>query len=322
LAVGSIPAVSAQGLEKRFGDKVAVCGVSFEVEAGEVFGLLGPNGAGKTTTLRMLAGLYRPDAGDAMVAGFSASRDADRLREHVGLLTEQPGLYDRLTARENLTFFARLYGVNRSEVDGKIDHWLGRLGLSEKRDERAGTLSKGQRQKLAIARAFLHEPPVVLLDEPTSGLDPESASVVRETIAALSGEGRTLILCSHNLFEVERLCRRVGVLRATPGEGGRLLLVTEVSHLRGRARITTIRLTGQAEPFVAAVRDLPGIAAAHAEGARLRLEFADGAIATPQAIAVLVQQGAEILEVTLAERHLEDAYLALVADRDMEAGAA
>jgi ABC-2 type transport system ATP-binding protein len=318
----SIPAVRAQGLGKRFGDKLAVSGVTFEVAAGEVFGLLGPNGAGKTTTLRMLAGLYRPDEGEATVAGISASQDPDRLRERVGLLTEQPGLYDRLTARENLTFFARLYGVPRSEVDARIDHWLGRLGLAEKRDERAGTLSKGQRQKLAIARAFLHEPPVVFLDEPTSGLDPESASVVRETIAALSGEGRTLILCSHNLFEVERLCRRVGVLRALPGEGGKLLLVTEVSHLRGRARITTVRLTGRAEPFVSVVQALPGVAGAQAEGDRLRIEFADGVVATPQAIAALVSRGAEILEVTLAERHLEDAYLALVADRDMEAGAA
>jgi ABC-2 type transport system ATP-binding protein len=316
------PVVRASDLGKRFGPIPAVSGVSFEVQAGEVFGLLGPNGSGKTTTLRMLAGLYRPDEGDAVVAGLSASQAPDRLRERVGLLTEQPGLYDRLTARENLAFFARLYGVKRSEVDGRIDHWLGRLGLSEKRDERAGTLSKGQRQKLAIARAFLHEPPVVLLDEPTSGLDPESASVVRETIAALSGEGRTLILCSHNLFEVERLCRRVGVLRARPGEGGKLLLVTEVSHLRGRAKTTTIRLAGPAEPFVQALRSLPGVIGAQAEGTQLRLEFAEGVVATPQAIAELVQRGAAILEVTLAERHLEDAYLALVADRDMEAGAA
>jgi ABC-2 type transport system ATP-binding protein len=318
----STPAVYAHELGKRFGGKPAVSHVSFEVQPGEVFGLLGPNGAGKTTTLRMLAGLYRPDVGEATVAGISAAGDPDRLRERVGLLTEQPGLYDRLTARENLAFFARLYGVARSEVDGRIDRWLDRLGLLEKRDERAGTLSKGQRQKLAIARAFLHEPPVVLLDEPTSGLDPESANVVRETIAALSGEGRTLILCSHNLFEVERLCRRVGVLRAFPGEGGRLLVVTEVSHLRGRARMTTIRLTTSAEPFVDALRGIPGIVAAKSEGHELRLELSDGELATPRAIAQLVQAGAAILEVALGERHLEDAYLALVADSDMEAGAA
>jgi ABC-2 type transport system ATP-binding protein len=314
--------VRARDLGKHFGDTPAVSGVSFEVASGEVFGLLGPNGAGKTTTLRMLAGLYRPDVGEAVVDGISAADDPDRLRERVGLLTEQPGLYDRLTARENLAFFARLYGVASAEVDGRIDRWLGRLGLLEKRDARAGTLSKGQRQKLAIARAFLHEPPVVLLDEPTSGLDPESANVVRETIAELSGEGRTLLLCSHNLFEVERLCRRVGVLRASPGQGGRLLLVTEVSQLRGRARLTTIRLTKEAEPFVGAMKSLPGIIAASAEGTRLRLELTDGEVATPQAVAQLVRQGAEVLEVTLGERHLEDAYLALVADSDVEEGAA
>jgi ABC-2 type transport system ATP-binding protein len=319
----STPAVSARDLGKRFGEKPAVSGITFDVEPGEVFGLLGPNGAGKTTTLRMLAGLYRPDTGEGVVAGLSATRDPDRLRERVGLLTEQPGLYDRLTARENLAFFARLYGVARAEVDGRIDHWLERLGLLEKRDERAGTLSKGQRQKLAIARAFLHEPPVVMLDEPTSGLDPESAHVVRETIAALGGEGRTLILCSHNLFEVERLCRRVGVLRAFPGQGGRLLLVTEVSQLRGRARMITIRLTGPAEPFVAALAEMPGILAAKADGTQLRLELADGEVATPRAVAHLVQRGAQVLEVSLGERHLEDAYLALVADSDdLEAGAA
>jgi ABC-2 type transport system ATP-binding protein len=316
------PAVRARDLGKRFGEKPAVSGVTFEVEPGEVFGLLGPNGAGKTTTLRMLAGLYRPDMGEAIVDGISAAHDPDRLRERVGLLTEQPGLYDRLTARENLTFFARLYGVAPAEVDARIDRWLERLGLLEKRDERAGTLSKGQRQKLAIARAFLHEPPVVLLDEPTSGLDPESANVVRETIAALSTEGRTLILCSHNLFEVERLCRRVGVLRAFPGEGGRLLVVTEVSQLRGRARMTTIRLAEAAEPFVAGVQQIPGITTAEAQGTRLKLEVADADATTPRAIALLVQQGASVLEVTLGERHLEEAYLALVADSDIEAGAA
>lgn len=310
-----IPAIRCVELGKRFGDQIALSGLTLEIAAGEVFGLLGPNGAGKTTTLRMLAGLYRPDDGEVWVAGLSGRSQADALRSQVGLLTEQPGLYDRLTAEENLSFFASLYGVPATQLGDRIERWLRLLGLWEHRERRAGTLSKGMRQKLAIARAVIHEPPIVLLDEPTSGLDPESARTVREAIASLATAGRTLVLCSHNLFEVERLCRRVAVLRPTP-QGGRLVALTEVSQLRGDgASGVRIELMGEAEPWVAATTALAGVASCVARGAVLEVEFVEGALATPVLVAALAGAGALIAAVRPRQKAFEQAYLDLMAER-------
>jgi ABC-2 type transport system ATP-binding protein len=181
-----MPSTWASDLEAQ----VAVSGLTLDIAPGEVFGLLGPNGAGKTTTLRILAGIYAPDTGHVEVAGLPHSAGRCQIREQVGLLTEQPGLYDRLTVEENLRFFASLYGVPaHARSTPRLERWLQPLGLWEHRLKRAGTLSKGMRQKLAIARAMVHEPPIVLLDEPTSGLDPESARTVRDAIASLSNAG-------------------------------------------------------------------------------------------------------------------------------------
>ena len=250
-------AIHAVDLGKRFGTQVAVSGLTLDVAPGEVFGLLGPNGAGKTTTLRILAGIYAPDTGYVEVAGVPHTQ-ADAIRGRVGLLTEQPGLYDRLNVEENLRFFAALYGVPGHEIGARLVRWLQPLGLWEHRFKRAGTLSKGMRQKLAIARAMIHEPPIVLLDEPTSGLDPESARTVRDVIAGLSTQGRTLVLCSHNLYEVEQLCRRVAILRPTEA-GGKLVALTEVSRLRTQLSAgVDIELVGEAAAWLEVSGDVAG----------------------------------------------------------------
>jgi ABC-2 type transport system ATP-binding protein len=306
-------AIRASGVAKRFGPHTAISGLSFEVESGEVFGLLGPNGAGKTTTLRILAGIYTPDEGEAEVAGLSARTQPDALRAQVGLLTEQPGLYDRLTAEENLAFFAELYGVGPAEARPRLERWLKLLGLWDHRARRAGTLSKGMRQKLAIARAMIHEPPIVLLDEPTSGLDPESARTVRDAIAALGSEGRTLVLCSHNLFEVERLCRRVAILRPSP-QGGRLVALREVSQLRSGKAGVIVDVKGEAAAWEPLVRGLGGVAASSAQGSVLEATFVDGEDPTPQLVTALAGAGAQICGVRSRTKAFEEVYLELMAE--------
>jgi ABC-2 type transport system ATP-binding protein len=214
-------AIEAAGLGKSFGGRAACTGVSFEVRRGEVFGLLGPNGAGKTTTLRMLAGLYAPDEGSATVAGFSiqpGKPGGPALRAKVGLLTESPGFYDRLTARENLLYFGRLQNASDAQTQKLLD----RFALAPHADRPFAELSRGMKQKLAIARALLHEPEVIFLDEPTVGLDPEATREVRSVIAELAAEHATIVLCTHHLDEVERLCSRAAFI------AGRLLAVHEI----------------------------------------------------------------------------------------------
>ena len=220
----------------------AVDGLSLEVKQGEVFGFLGPNGAGKTTTVRMLTCLIGPSAGRAWVNDLEVGKADLAIQSQVGILTESPGLYDRLSARYNLEFFADMYGVK--DVKGQVEKYLRLLDLWDRRDSEAGTFSKGMKQKLAIARALLHEPPVVFLDEPTSALDPEAAKTVRDFIETLRGQGRTIFLCTHNLDEAERLCERIGVFRQ------RLIAVDTPDALRRQlfGRQTVVHLASPSRP--------------------------------------------------------------------------
>ena len=217
--------IQTHDLTRRFGNATAVDGLNLSVERGEVFAFLGPNGAGKTTTVRMLTCLIAPTSGEAMVAGRRVGPDNDDIRAHIGILTEAPGLYERLNAAQNLAFFAQLYGLPAERSDAQVRRYLTLLGLWERRHEAVGTFSKGMKQKLAIARALLHEPELLFLDEPTSALDPESAKVVRDFIAELKGEGRTIFLCTHNLDEADRLCDRIGVFKTH-------LLVVDTGHCK------------------------------------------------------------------------------------------
>ena len=201
--------------------------MDLEVHRGEVLGLLGPNGAGKTTTVRMLTALIEPTEGTATIDGFDIRTQPEQVRTRVGILTETPGLYEKLSAQANLDFFARLYGLDAATRAERIEHYLRVFSLWDRRRDVAGTFSKGMKQKLAIARALLHEPSVVFLDEPTAALDPESAYVVREAIEGLRRAGRTIVLATHNLDEADRLCDRVAFVR------GGLLRVDSPARLRG-----------------------------------------------------------------------------------------
>ena len=209
----SQPVIAITKLTHRFGAHLAVNDLTLEVQPGEIFGFLGHNGAGKTTTIRLLNGLLTPSSGEMRVLGFDPLRDGPALRAHTGVLTETPSLDERLTAHDNLSIFADLYGVEKTEVRNRVEKLLGEFELLERAKEKVATFSKGMKQRLAIARALLHRPELLYLDEPTAGLDPLAAQHVHNLVLRLARrDGCTVFLCTHNLAEAERLCDRVAVL--------------------------------------------------------------------------------------------------------------
>jgi ABC-2 type transport system ATP-binding protein len=205
--------IKTKDLSKKFGDFLAVDGVNLEVKAGEVLALLGPNGAGKTTTVRMLTSVLRPTSGWARIAGYDVVEKPEKVRASVGVLTEQHGLYGRMPGDEYLDFFAQIYGMDDVTRRQQVDYLLNQFGLDEARHRRVAEYSKGMRQKLALARALIHNPLVLLLDEPTSAMDPESARLVRNSITELRSAERSIILCTHNLAEAEELADQIAIIR-------------------------------------------------------------------------------------------------------------
>lgn len=301
-------AIETSRLTRAFGQHLVVDRLTLAIPAGSVFGFLGPNGAGKTTTVRMLAALIAPTDGEAVIAGHRLGKENMAIRSSVGILTETPGLYNRLSARQNLLFFARLYGLDRQRAAARVEYYLRLLDLWERRDERVGSFSKGMRQKLAIARALLHEPEVVFLDEPTAGLDPEAARTVREFIKNLRAEGRTIFLTTHNLHEADQLCDQVAVFRA------RLLRVDTPANLRigmfGRG--TLIRVVGEAKHWLEIARALPFVGAVTAHEDLLTVRLNDPDYQNPLLIRALVTAGAQLRYVESLSHSLEEVYLGLI----------
>lgn len=297
--------LSAHHLTRRFGDRVAVDDVSFDLAAGEIFALLGPNGSGKTTTLRMLAGLIAPSSGSVSMDGQTLGPEsATRLRREIGFLTESPGLWDRLSVRRNLSVYARLYGLPQP---GKaVDEALGLFDLASRADDRAAHLSKGLKQRVALARALLHDPRIVLLDEPTAGLDPESARDVRELVLRLRHRRRVVLLSTHNLDEVERVADRVAVLRS------RLVALDTPAALRARLFEPRVRivLSEAAQRFAGALQ-ATGAGDVRFDGAEISVRL-DGALTTGALVRHLVQAGAEIESVVQEQPSLEAVYLKLL----------
>ncbi len=221
--------IEAQDLRKSFGTVHAVDGVSFAARAGEVFGVLGPNGAGKTTTLRLLATTIKPDGGTATVRGHDIVREPIKVRENLGVLTSNIGLYPRLTARENVAYFARLYGLSAAATTRRIDELFHLLDMEDYAGRRADTFSTGMKQKVAIARAVVHDPPVMIFDEPTSGLDVLGARTVVDFIRACRAAGKCVLLSTHQMVEVAKLCDRVAIIHA-----GRIQAAGTVPELLAR----------------------------------------------------------------------------------------
>jgi len=313
-----LSSIETEGLTKRFGSLTAVDRLSFKVKGGEIFGLLGPNGAGKTTTIRMLASLISPTEGYALINGHDVVKESLRVREIVGILTENPSLYDRLTAHENMKFFAEAYGItDRVERDGRIRELLDFFDLWERRGDKAGNFSKGMKQKLAIARALVHSPEILFLDEPTSGLDPKSSKDIRDLMEGLSRrENQTILLSTHRLEDAERLCSRVMIIK----DGGSVI-VGSPEELRRRMAGTPlleVRLRKADERIVRSVKSLEQVSAVSldAEPGRMVIRLSDVEEATPLVVRSVVQAGGMILSVNVVEPSLEEAYLKLVGGED------
>ena len=296
-------------LTKRFDHLTAVQDLDLEVREGEVFGFLGPNGAGKTTTLRLLCALIAPTSGTAEVAGFRLGRDDERIRASVGILTEQPGLYERQSAEDNLLFFAALFGLSRATARSQTERYLRLMGLWDRRTEAVATFSRGMKQKMAIARAALHEPRIVFLDEPTTGLDPDAARTVREFIAQIRGEGRTVFLCTHNLDEADRLCDRIAFFRRS------VIRIDTPAKLRAElyGHTTEFRvMPGPSADQLQRVQSVAGVDRAHLENGSIIVASADPLAVNPNVVRALVGAGAEIAYVTERRASLEDVYLRVV----------
>jgi ABC-2 type transport system ATP-binding protein len=300
--------LTAQHLTRRFGNRVAVDDLSFDLLPGEIFALLGPNGAGKTTTLRMVAGLIEPSSGHVTIGGKEVTRHtASGLRSQIGFLTEMPGLWDRLTVTQNLLVYARLHRLPHPHA--AIDQALDLLDLRDRAGDPAVQLSKGLRQRVALARTLLHRPTIVLLDEPTAGLDPESACEVRELILRLRSERRTIVLSTHNLDEVERVANRVAVMRT------RLVALDTPAALRvhlfgARLRIVVV----QAGASFVNVLEKAGFTDVRTDGETLSIGVDDPAADAPLIVRRLVEAGASVVMVMPEQPSLEEVYLTLMRD--------
>ena len=308
----SVPVIQTSSLSRRFGEKNAVDELTLEVQAGEIFGFLGHNGAGKTTTVRLLNGVLEPTDGTAKVLGLDPQKEGPSLRARTGVLTETPSLDERLTARENLSFYAELYNVPRGEVVDRVDVLLAEFDLAERADEKVGGYSKGMKQRLALARALLHKPEVLFLDEPTAALDPVAARHVHTMVENLARrEGCTVFLCTHNLVEAQRLCDRVAVL-----EHGRLVALGTPSELT-RQYVKHLELDLEVDPMqtAAALQILQRfpelvIGAPKQEKDILTLTIC-GWGSIPELLSILVNEGLRVYRLAPREVDLEEVYFAI-----------
>jgi ABC-2 type transport system ATP-binding protein len=305
-------AIRAEGLAKSFGEHRAVDDLTLDVAPGEVLALLGPNGAGKTTTVRLLNGVLAPDAGGATVLGLDPTVDGEELRRRTGVLTETAGLDDRLTARENVLFTARIRGYGRQEAERRTDDVLERFAMTDLAGQRCHGFSTGQRKRVALARALLHDPDLLFLDEPTSGLDPSATREVIGLIARLATEeGRTVVLCTHFLGEAGRLADRMAVLNR-----GRLVVFGRPDDIAAElwpGLDVDVDLDGAAPPdLVTVVRDLPGVLDARPSDPGLRV-VVEGREVVPQLAAALTSRGLGVYGVTPKPPTLEDVYFAIEA---------
>ncbi len=297
--------IHAQDLSKQFGDFWAVDGVNLDVRPGEVLALLGQNGAGKTTTVRMLTSVLRPTRGTAFVGGYDVVAQPEKVRAAVGVLTEQHGLYLRMSGLEYLDYFGRIYRLSPAERRQRCEYLLEYFGLSEAAGQTIGQYSKGMRQKLAIARALIHSPRVLLLDEPTSAMDPESAHLVRQSIAGLRAENRTIVICTHNLIEAEMLADHVAIIYR-----GRIVVSGTVAALKREllgppeydVRVRDGRLTG---PL-----NLPaGVTLAETSNNHLRFRVEDPQVNNPLLLHCLLESGLQVITLEEVPRSLEQVYL-------------
>lgn len=302
-------AIQIRNIRRDFGQVRALDGLTLDVPSGIVFGFLGPNGAGKTTTIRLLLGLVEPTSGGAQVLGFDTSSQADLIRSHTGALLENTGIYEQLSAEDNLEFYGRVYDLEPEQRRARIRELLVGIGLWERRKERAGDWSRGMRQKLAIARAMLHRPSLVLLDEPTAGLDVEAAVAVREDLTSLAAsEGVTIFLTTHNMSEAEKICNHVAVIRK-----GRLVAEGHPDELRAKSGSPQLEVIGRgfSEAVLDRLRENPVVLAAETSNGRLTIDLQSSTDPAPL-VSLLVSEGAQVEEVRRGSASLEEVFLTLM----------
>lgn len=302
--------IETNDLSKQFHDFWAVEGVTINVQPGQILAFLGQNGAGKTTTVRMLTALLEPTRGWARVAGYDVSTHGNEVRASVGVLTEQHGLYVRMNALEYLDFFGQVYSLSPQARKARSEYLLDYFGLSYAAKRRIGEYSKGMRQKLALARALIHEPPVLLLDEPTSAMDPESARLVRDEIARLKSSQRSIVICTHNLAEAEALADTVAIIYR-----GRILMQGSLDELKDNILGSAEYEAQLAEAWTPSGLTLPeGVTMHQLDGTRLRFQVKQPREVNPQLVHALSAGHAPVVAFQEVPRTLEQAYLKAMAE--------
>lgn len=302
-------AIRVEGLTRDFGTVRAVDNLSLEVPSGIIFGFLGPNGAGKTTTIRLLLGLLEPTAGRAEILGFDSKTQAEDVRTRTGALLEHSGVYEHLSAEDNLEFYGRVWRLPIEERQARIKELLTHLGLWDRRKDPAGKWSTGMRQKLALARVLIHRPPLVLLDEPTAGLDVMAATAMRDDLEALAErEGVTVFLTTHNMVEAERLCAQVAVIRE-----GSLMAIGHPDELRARAGGPRVVIVGRGfgESALELLRARPEVVAAEVQNSHLIIDLREETDTAPL-VSLLVSEGVQVEEVRRGKASLEEVFLTLM----------
>jgi ABC-2 type transport system ATP-binding protein len=304
--------IETEFLTKKFDGLTAVDALTFRVQDGEIFGLLGPNGAGKTTTVRMLCCLISKTSGEARIGDYVVGSDVDspKIRRMIGLVPDNVGLYEDMTAYDNLDFYGQLYDLAEADRRANIRRFLTMLGLWEKRDVAAGTFSKGMKQKLAIARALVHEPEVLFLDEPTVNLDPESAKTVRDFLLELKKQKKTIFLNTHNLDEAQRVCDRIAILNT------RLMALGSPEELERSvgSRKTVVQLTQVTDAILGALRKLLVVNLV-VDGSRLIIDVVDPEKENPAILRAIFEAGGVVQSASVSSSTLEDAYLKLVREK-------
>ncbi len=305
-------AIRTQQLTRNFGAVRAVDGLTMEVPTGIMFGFLGPNGSGKTTTIRLLLGLLEANSGAAQVLGYDTCTQAEQIRQHSGALLEHNGIYERLSAADNLEFYGRVWRIPPADRRARIQELLTHLGLWDRRNELAGNWSRGMKQKLAIARTLLHRPSLIFLDEPTAGLDPVAAAALHEDLTSLvAREGVTVFLTTHNLAEAEKLCQQVGVIRQ-----GNLVAIGAPDQLRSQAGGQRLEIVGKGftHQAIQKLQAQPLVSGVQINNSHLTIQLRE-ATETAPLVTLLVEAGVQIEEVRKGKANLEETFLALVEEK-------
>jgi ABC-2 type transport system ATP-binding protein len=302
--------ITVENLTRKFGDITAVENVSFDIDESEIFGFLGPNGAGKTTTIRMLSTLISPDSGKITIDGKDTRSHSEYIRQITGLLTESPGMYEKISAYENLKYYSSFYDIPDDRRNKNIEKYLKMFDLWERKDDLAGTYSKGMKQKLALSRALIHEPKILLLDEPTAGLDPESAHMVRNFIDRLKEEKTTVFLCTHNLEEASSLSDRVCIIRK------KIIRIATLSELQSgdRGKRVEIVFRDDADRYTKLMKEISQIKNIQTDKNRATLVIENPETSNPIILKKMVNSGAKIIYFNQIKASLEEIYLDLIRD--------